>query len=237
MTPDDLATGPDGDLWVSATNEGQILDLSRSGAIRQTFHDPNAPEGMIITDTLRLVGEQVSNRIVGLSANATTTPFVTLPNRTGNPGVDSFGLDDARHRLLVPNSPEGTLLAVPLDAPNAVELAANLGRPVSAAVGPDGAIYVAAESQTGLARVPADGGVATPVGNLSDLDEVISLDGLLYTIGAADGTVRAVDPTTGTDRILATGGQQLQGLTALADGRLLVADSGPRTIFVVSPCD
>jgi hypothetical protein len=38
------------------------------------------------------------------------------------------------------------------------------------------------------------------------------------------------------DRALATGGQQLQGLTALPDGRILIADSDPRTISVVTPC-
>jgi hypothetical protein len=192
---------------------------------------------MIVTNQVRLLAEQVTNRIVALGPNGTTTPFLTLPNRTGLPGVDSFNLDVAHHRLLVPNSPEGTLLAVPLDAPNPTELAANLGRPVSATVGPDGALYVAAESPTGLLRVPAGGGSATPVGTLSQLDEVISLGGLLYTIGATDGTVRAVDPTTGTDRVLATGAQQLQGLTALPDGRILIADSGPQTISVVAPCD
>jgi hypothetical protein len=236
VTPDDLTTGPNGDLWVSATNEGQILDLNIAGTINQTFPDPNAPEGMIITNQLRLVGEQVPNRIDSLAANGTTTPFLVLPNRTGLPGVDSISLDSVRHRLLVPNSPEGTLLTVPLDAPKPTELAANLGRPVSATVGPDGAIYVAAESPTGLLRVPPGGGPATPVGTLSQLDEVISVGGLLYTIGAADGSVRAVDPTTGMDRALATGGQQLQGLTALPDGRILIADSDPRTISVVTPC-
>ena len=200
VTPDDLTTGPDGDLWVSATHEDQILDLSDAGVIRQTFRDPNAPEGMVVTSQLRLVGEQGPNRIVELGANATVTPFLNLPDRTGLPGVDSLGLDDARHRLLVPNSPEGTLLAVSLDGPNPDELATNLGRPVSAVVGPDGSIYVAAESPTGLLRVPAGGGVATPVGTLSELDEVISRRGVLYTIGATDGTVRAVDPASGTDR-------------------------------------
>ncbi len=236
VTPDDLTIGPDGDVWVSATDDGQVLDLGVTGSIHQSFPDPNAPEGLIVTDQLRLVAEQVPNRIVRLSADGTTTTLLVLPDRTGLPGLDSLGIDAAHHRLLVPNSPEGTLLAVPLSLPTPIQLAANLGRPVSATVGPDGAIYVAAESPTGLLRVPPGGGAATPIGTLAQLDEVISAGGLLYTIGAADGTVRAVDPTTGTDRVLAAGGAHLQGLAALPDGRILVADSGPKTISAVAAC-
>ena len=58
----------------------------------------------------------------------------------------------------------------------------------------------------------------------------------IHTTGAGDGTVRAVDPKTGTDRVLATGGHMLQGLTALPDGRLLLIDSSTRTLSFVPPC-
>jgi hypothetical protein len=49
--------------------------------------------------------------------------------------------------------------------------------------------YVRVHMASGL--TPTDGWA------MFQLDEVISLGGLLYTIGAADGTMRAVDPTNG----------------------------------------
>jgi glucose/arabinose dehydrogenase len=234
--PDDLTVGPNGDVWVTATTQGHILDYAANGTLRVDLPDPNAPEGIVITASRTVVAEQAVNRLVLLASDGTLTPFLKLSDRTGRMGIDGLGFDAQRGRLLVPNSPEGTLLSTPLTAASPRLLAKGLGRPVAAAVGPNGAIYVAAESQPGLLRVPARGGPAKRFGNLSDLDEVVADGGLLYTIGAGDGTIRAVDPVTGADRVIATGGRQLQGLAPLPDGRLLVIDSTTHAISYVPAC-
>jgi hypothetical protein len=236
LTPDDLWVDANGDVWVTVTAQGHILDFAASGALRQNFPDPNGPEGIIVTAAGTVVADQLASRVDRMGADGRLTPFLKLPNRPKLLPVDGLGFDVQRQRLLIPNSPEGTLLATPLTAASPRRLATGLGRPVAAAIGADGSIYVAAESKVGLVRVPANGGAPKRVGTLSNLDEVISAGRFLYTTGAGDKTVRVVDPTTGVDRVLATGGHELQGLAALPDGRLLVIDSTAHMISFVSPC-
>jgi sugar lactone lactonase YvrE len=183
------------------------------------------------------VAQQSRSRIDRLQLDGSLTPFLTLPNRPRKLPVDGLGFDAQRRMLLIPNSPEGTLLTTPLSVASPRVLATRLGRPVAATIGADGSIYVAAESTIGLVRVPRNGGTARRIGVVSNLDEVVSVGNLLYTTGAGDGTVRAVDPSTGADRVLATGGHMLQGLAALPDGRLLVVDSSTHTISFVSTCE
>lgn len=234
--PDDLTVTQNGDVWVTVTTQGHILHFGSNGTLQQDIPDANGPEGIIITPSITVVAEQPPSRIDRLTSDGHLIPFLHLPDRPKLPPLDGLGYDPAHQRLLVPNSPEGTLLVTPLTRAAPRQLARGLGRPVAAAVGPDGAIYVAAESNVGLFRIPAKGGTAKRVGTLSNLDEVVTVGRLLYTAGAGDGTVRAVDPTTGADRVVATGGHQLQGLAPTPDGRLLVIDSVPRTITFVPSC-
>jgi glucose/arabinose dehydrogenase len=154
----------------------------------------------------------------------------------GRDGIDSIALDAPRQRLLLPDSAQGALRVVAVDGGTITTLATGLGRVVAATVGPDGGIYVAAEGTPGLWRVPAGGGSATPVGNLHDLDEVVTAGHLLYVTELADGTVRALDPASGDSRVLATGIGSPQGLAVLRDGRLAVTDSNRGLVLALQPC-
>jgi sugar lactone lactonase YvrE len=234
--PDDLTVDGRGDVWVTVEAQGHIVDFTANGSVRQDMVDSNGPEGIIVVPEGTVVADQLESRVDRLGADLRLTPFLSLPHHPGRLPVDGLGFDPQTRRLLVPNSPNGTLLVTPLTVATPRQLAAGLGRPVAAAIGADGAIYVAAESRVGLWRVPRNGGAPKRVGTVSNLDEVVADGGLLYTTGAGDGTVRAVDPKTGADRVLATGGHMLQGLTALPDGRLLLIDSSTRTLSFVPPC-
>jgi streptogramin lyase len=234
--PDDLTVDPNGNVWVTVEVQGHILQYTPAGALRQDLPDGAGPEGIIVTPGVTVVADQLQSRVDRLAPDGRLLPFLKLPNPHHRLPVDGLGFDAGRQRLLVPNSPEGMLLASPLTSPSPRLLASGMGRPVAASVGPDGFLYVAAESKVGLVRVPSNGGVPRRVGQLTNLDEVVTAGRLLYTTGAGDGTVRAVDPATGSNSVLVTGGSQLQGLTALPDGRLLVISSATRTISVVSPC-
>jgi streptogramin lyase len=234
--PDDLTVDANGNVWVTVEAQGHILEYSPDGSLRQDLSDPNGPEGIIVTPGVTVVADQLASRVDKLNPDGQIVPFLKLPNRHNRLPVDGLGFDNRRQRLLVPNSPEGTLLTTPLGRASPRLLATGLGRPVAAAVGQDGFIYIAAESRVGLWRMPANGGTPRRVGRLSNLDEVVSDGRLLYTTGAGDGTVQAVDPVTGASTVLVTGGHQLQGLAALPDGRLLVISSQTRAISFVSPC-
>ena len=221
---------------------GTLRHLASGDRALDTIFDPDAPEGIaLLPDGRLVVAEQRLNRIVTLRlpGRARTTLF-ELPSAGTAAGVDGIAYDVHGARLLVPDSPHGTLLAVSVSDGGARPLAAGLGRDVGAVVGPDGAVWVAVEGSRGLWRVPASGGTAEPVGRLSQLDDVVSAGGLLYATALLAGEVVAIDPRTGNDAVLVTGigsdADSAQGLAVLADGRLAVADSSAGVVAALAPC-
>ncbi|HEY6379804.1 MAG TPA: hypothetical protein VI316_11565 [Candidatus Dormibacteraeota bacterium] len=234
---DDVALAADGSVWVASETANVLLHLDGSLRTLRTVTDRNGPEGIVVlADGTLLVAEQTGNRVARFDPQTGAfTTFLALTNRTANAGVDGLGIDIATSRLLVPDSPNGTLLAVPLAGGAATVLARGLGRPVAAWAESDGSILVALENAPGIVRVDAAGRV-TSIGHLDDLDEVIDHNGLLYVADLRGGALRAVDPRTGVDRILVSGSPQPQGLLVRPDGRFLLADSTRQVIAVVPSC-
>jgi sugar lactone lactonase YvrE len=243
-SPDDLAVSPAGTLWISDPDRGVLteiaLPLPASGAVAalRTIANANRPEGMVVLGDGRIVlAEQRTNRIVVLDPRSPAPPTLVaqLPNRSGADGVDGIALDAERGLLLVPNSPDGTLLTIPVAGGPPVTVASGLGRAVGAVATADG-IFVASEAAAGLLRVPAAGGQATRIGRLSVLDDVIVVGGLLYVTSLEQHAVLAVDPASGDSRTLVTGIAAAQGLVLLPDGQLAVSDSSRRAVAVFPAC-
>jgi hypothetical protein len=223
-------------MWVSDPVHGTLRHLSAAGLVLQTIDDPEAPEGMVLLpDGRMVVAEQRRYRLVALRPPDTTrTTVLTLPAAGTGLGVDSIAYDVKNARILIPDSPHGTLLAWPIVGGRATLLARDLGRAVDAAVGPNGGIYVTAEAAVGLLRIA--GGRAEPVGTLVQADDVVSAGGLLYVTLIDSGEVVAVDPSTGSRRVLVTGIGAAQGLAVLGSGRLAIADSNRGTIAIAMVC-
>ena len=234
--PDDLLALPDGTTWVSDPVHGTLRHLSAVGRVLQTIDDPEAPEGMVmLPDGRMIVAEQRRNRLVALRPPDTTrTTVFTLPPAGTGLGVDGIKLDPKGARILIPDSPHGTLLAWPVAGGPATVLARDLGRAVDAAVSPDGAIYVTAEAAAGLLRIT--GGRGEAFGGIVQADDVVSAGGLLYVTLIGSGEVVAVDPSTGSRRVMVNGIGAAQGLAVLADGRLAIADSNRGRIAIATAC-
>jgi len=239
---DDIAVTAGGDIWLSQPHAGRLFELDSSGTVLRTIADPEAPEGIVVVpDGRLLVAEQRINAVVALDpATGSRTPFATIPGHGGiDVGIDGLGVDRLGSRLLVPDSPAGTLLALPLGGGPAQTLGSGLGRPVSAAQGDGGAVLVAEENLPGLVRVDARGSVAPLVagGRLRSLDEVVvSPHGVAYVADLAAGTVNAVDPRDGRVHVLVTGAPSPQGLAVQSDGQLLVTDSTLSILVRVEGC-
>lgn len=238
MHADDLLAMPDGTLWATDPDAGLIVHLGARGQVLQRLEDPLAPEGVVrLADGRIVIAQQLAGRLVTMRPpSPALTALFSLPPHGAAEGVDGLGYDAAGDRILIPDSPHGTLLALPASRGAATRLATGLGRPVGVAVAPDGSILVAVEGPRGLLRVPAAGGAATPLGTLSQLDDVVIAGSLAYATQVVSGHLFAIDPATGASRILVTGIGSAQGLAALPDGRLAIADSRTGTIATIAPC-
>ncbi|TME47155.1 MAG: hypothetical protein E6I55_06430 [Chloroflexi bacterium] len=234
---DDLATVPDGSLWASDA-ASVLAHLDASGHVLARLSDPHVPEGMVVLSDGRLVvAEQGPDRIVVLQpSNGRTTTLLQLTPRGGLAGVDGIAWDATTGSILVPDSPNGTLLEVDPATGAVTHLASGMGRPVGAAVSPGGGFAVAAENPAGLWHVPAAGGAKTQLGAVSDADDVVSTGGLLYVTLLGAQQVRAVDPSTGASAVLVNGIGAPQGLTVLPGGSIAVADSTTGTIATLAGC-
>jgi len=239
--PDDLAVTADGHIWVSLHAAGRLVELDRSANMVASLADAQGPEGIVVLADGRLaVAEQQPNRIdIVDAASGARTPLITLPGESGEGvGVDGLGIDLSGSHLLVPDSPAGTLLLVPLSGGRATTLATGLGRPVSAAMLTDSSVLVAVENEPGLVRVGLQGRVVPVVaaGALESVDEVLVHRGLAYVTDLVAGTLAAVDPSTGKLRVLVRGSPAPQGLAITPDGRLLLVDSSRGVIASVPAC-
>ncbi|HET9052326.1 MAG TPA: hypothetical protein VFO60_11545 [Candidatus Dormibacteraeota bacterium] len=243
---DDVTVDAGGDLWFTAVNAGFVFEDDARGHRLRVITDTNGPEGIVpLPGEAFALAEQTANRVVRLEpALDVRTPLLAVPNRTPNEGVDGLAFDTARSRLLVPDSANGRLLALPVTPAGAAAgpvqvLATGLGRPVAAWPEADGGVDVGVENPPGLLRLPAGGGTAralVPSGVLKQVDEVVGVGGLLYVTDLQRRELDAVDPGSGRVVPLVTGAPDPQGLTLLPGGRLLLVDSSAGVLATVSPC-
>jgi len=159
--------------------------------------------------------------------------LLALANHTANAGVDGIGYDAAHQQLLIPDSPNGTLLAYSVGGGTTV-LRRGLGRPVTATTDPAGNVYIGMENAPGV-LVVSPSGTARSLGSFSQVDEVVYLNGLLYIADLA-GTVDAIDPATGRSTPLVTAAPAPQGLAATANGTLILVDETTHVVASLEPC-
>lgn len=236
--PDDMFVSGNGTIWLTDEEHGTINQLSADGRLLRSVANDAQPEGIVaLPDGAVLVAEKSRNRVIKFDPSLTrSSELVSLPNSTGNPGIDGLGLDLPGNRLLIPDSPNGVLRAMSLSGGPPTVLARGLGRPVAATVGPGDRVYVAAESTVGLAVVSGAGGDAVPLGSFTDLDDVVTDGGLLYVSDFGTGTVAAVEASSGDSRILVQGMRHRDGLALLSKGRLALTDEEAGTVSVVRSC-
>ena len=234
VSPDDIAIDTSGRLWISAREVDQLISLNPDGSGVATVTVPGGPEGVAVAASGIYVAQQNVNAIEQITPQR--RGVMTFPNHTANAGIDGIALGTNGQTLLIPDSPNGTLLELSLIGPPGPRvIATHLGRPVSAAAGASGDIFVASESSPGLVVVSSTGAVRR-IGGFNDLDEVVAYAGLLYVTELNHHDVLAVDPTSGASVRLAVNLPAPQGLAVTAGGTLEIVDATTDTLYSLPAC-
>jgi sugar lactone lactonase YvrE len=247
--PDDLVLDASGALLYSDYTNGTISRLNADGSATVLHRGLDGPEGMVLlADGTLVVAEENTNRLLAFRpGHAGAVVLTTLPGHpltiTCHQGVDGIAWDATTSTLVVPDPVTGTIYRIAPDGRSRSVLARGFVHPVGAAVGPDGAVFVADECGGDVWRL-GTGSARTRVARASMPDDV-ALDGhgnLLVTdvrhtrhdlrrwpLGGGPSTV-------GPSTVLAsTGLIEPQGLLVDGSGRIYVADDQARVILRLTP--
>jgi sugar lactone lactonase YvrE len=232
-TPDDLAVATDGTVYIGDERGGKLTAWSpATGHVTLIAGALSHPEGIVAREGFLVVCEQGKNQLSRINpSDGSVTLFHALSNTTGNLGVDGLAFDPTNPSIVVPDSPNGTLLRVSLDgkavSPIPVTSASQppFKRPAGAFVRSDGTLLVADENAGDVVLVRTDGTLQTLLTGLNAPDDVVADDrGNVYVNTVGDGVLHRLQGTT--HGRLITGLKEPHGLAFDLDGNLLVTDLG-----------
>ena len=231
--PDDLVLAPDGSVYISDVTEGTIKQYTRDGGLNLVLFGLSAPEGMVFApDGSLIIAEQGKNRIIRYDFKSNMlTPLLVLVNHTNNLGVDGITWDGSN--LIVPDSPNGTVLEVSLDGKTVRQLTSGLARPTGAWTEPDGNLLIADENGNAVMRLHKDG-TLEKIAAFSIPDDVIEdSNGNIFVIAMGDDAIHVITVQNKEDVVLVSGLADPQGLIFDLDGNLIVTDSGHHQLIKV----
>ncbi len=229
--PDDLLLAADGSIYLSDVGDGTILRYSRETGMQTYLSGFNEPEGMVILpDGSLIIAEQGNNRLMRYDPTARTlSVFLNLNNKTDQPGVDGIALDlhdPTSPSLIVPDSPNGTVLRVRLEDRSVTRIASGFVRPTAAWVEPDGSLLVVDEYGNSLDRIRTDGTIQK-LARLPTPDDVVEdPQGNIFVNTLGDNAVHFIQAASQQAGVLIGGLGGPQGLLLDPDGNLIVTDPG-----------
>lgn len=231
--PDDLVLAPDGSVYISDVTEGTIKQYTQEGGLNLILSGLSAPEGMaFVPDGSLIIAEQGSNRLIRYDFTSNTfSPFLDLVNQTNNLGVDGIIWDGSN--LIVPDSPNGTVLEVSPDGKTVRQLATGLVRPTGAWVEPDGNLLIADEYGNAVMRLYRDGALEKIAGFSIPDDVIEDQNGNIFVVTLGDDAIHVLTAQNKEDVVLITGLADPQGLIFDPDGNLIVTDSGHHQLLKV----
>lgn len=239
-SPDDLVLAPDGSIDVSDVSDGKIRQVTPDGQTSILVSGLDTPEGMAwLPDGSLVIAEQGKNRLVVYNPQTqAVTTLIQLKNNTGQLGVDGIAFDSHipnQPSLIIPDSPNGTLLRFNLDSRTQQLIARGFARPVAAFVEPNSSLLVVDENAGTLVRIHPDGKRETLVTNLPGPDDVLeNSSGNIFVNTLNDGAIHMINADSHKDIVLVSGLSSPQGEIFDADGNLIVTDPGHHQIVRIT---
>ena len=230
QTPDDIAVAPDGTVYISDESRGALSAWTpATGQVRLVAGALSHPEGIVVLDGALVVCEQGKNQLSRVDPrDGSVALFRALSNATHKLGVDGLAFDPIDSSVVVPDSPNGTLLRVSEDGKTAMPIPVSgrqppFVRPTGAFVLRDGTLLVADEAAGDVVLLRADGTSQTLVSGLNAPDDVLGDDqGNVYVNTVGDGVLHRLQGTN--HQLLITGLRSPHGLAFDLDGNVLVTD-------------
>ena len=229
--PDDLVLAPDGSIYISDVTEGTIKQYTPDGQLNLILSGLSSPEGMaFLPDGSIVIAEQGTNRLIRYDLRSKALlPFLDLVNNTGNLGVDNILWDG--ENLIVPDSPNGTVLEVSADGKTVRQIASGLARPTGAWREFTGDLLIADENGSAVFRLRRDG-TLEKVAYFSVPDDVVEdASGNIFVVTLGDNALHVL--TAGQDVTLVSGLSDPQGIIFDINGELIVTDSGNHRLLKV----
>lgn len=226
VEPDDLVLAPDGSIYISDVSAGTIKQYTTDGQLNRVLSGLRSPEGMVfLPDGSMIIAEQERNRLVRYDLSSKTLkPFLNLVNQTDQLGVDGILWDGTN--IIVPDSPNGTVLEVSTDGNTVRQIASRLTRPTGAWLEPTGDLLIADEYGGAIYRLHRDG-TLDKLAYFSFPDDVIAdASGNIFIVTLGDNAIHLLKAGTSEDVILVNNLNQPQGIIFDKDGNLIVTDSG-----------
>src|ERR1700694_3855946 len=185
--PDDLWF-QGGDTYVGQLGSGRVATVRPGIAVIQSGWTVPMAEGIAFLGDRMFVADQRNDRVDEI-VNQQPQTFLQLQPVAGKDNVDGIGVQG--DQLLVPDSPNGTLLWV--DGSGSVtRTVGGFNRPTGAWPLPDGSVLVADEYGNAAFKVAPDGGRTALVQGLRIVDDVAA---------DAQGRVLVVTPVTSGGRV------------------------------------
>jgi hypothetical protein len=230
--PDDLAFH-EGAVLVGQLGSGKVATVTPGLPVAQSSWSVPVAEGIAFLGQDMYVASQGQDRILKIVAGQ-PQDFLQLKPVTGKDNVDGIGVQG--DQLLIPDSPNGTLLWV--DAGGRItRTVGGFNRPTGAWPLPDGSVLVADEYGNAAFKVAPDGSRTALVQGLPIVDDVAAdPDGRIFVITPVVSGGRLAELVGGRAVDLAGGMLEPQGLGFDGAGNALVTETaaGRLDLFIRS---
>ncbi len=190
--PDDLLLAPDGSILISDVSDGTIKQLTRDGQLHMIVSNLHEPEGMaFLPDGSLIIAEQGINQLSRYDlSSGKLTEFLSLKNNTKNLGVDGILWDGSE--LIVPDSPNGNVIAVSADGSTVRQIASGLARPTGAWMESTGDLLIVDENGNAVYRPHRDGALEK-IADLPIPDDVIEdASGNIFIATLGDNSIHVL---------------------------------------------